>query len=95
MSWRDLLKRWRRTANQFLLGAALTWTLVPYQIQYRHEMEHIFGLILNSQAVGLPMLPPRSRLRLLPYFVPNLLYWKRMTIFDQALEGADLRHIGH
>lgn len=95
MNWRDRLRGWRRTVNQFLLGAALSWTLVPYQIRYRHEMEHIFALLLNAQSLGLPMLPPRFRLRLLPYFMPSLLSWRRMTIFDHALEGADLRHIGH
>lgn len=95
MSWRAWLMQWHRRINQFLLGASLTWTLVPYRIRFRAETEHIIGLILNAQLVGLPVLPPTSVLRLLPYFVPNLLYWRRMTIFDAALEGADLRHIGH
>lgn len=86
---------WHRRINQFLLGASLTWTLVPYRIRLRAETETMLGLILNAQLVGVPLMPPAGMLRLLPHFVPNILYWRRMSIFDAALEGADLRHLGH
>ncbi len=95
MTWRNRLTRFRQIVDEFLVGASLSWTLVPHRIQQRAEMERIFALMLSTQLLGMPLLPPPYTLRLLPYLMPNLLYWRRMTAFDRALEGADLRHLGH
>lgn len=95
MTWRDRLRSWRRTVTDFLLGASFSWTVVPHLLNYRHQTERILAFILNAQLVGMPLLPATGTLRLLPYFMPVLLSWRRMSIFERALEGADLRHIGH
>ncbi len=58
-------------------------------------MEHPFALMATTSLLGIPLLPPSDRLKLLPYLMPNLLSWRRMSIFDQVLEGADLRYLGH
>jgi len=95
MSWRDWWARWRQRVGEFMAGASLSWTLVPYRLQQRAEMERIFALMLNAQLLGLPLLPPDHSLDLLPYLIPNLLYWRRMTAFDREMGEADLRHLGH
>ena len=95
MNWRSWWARVHLHVNEFLAGASLSWTLVPYRMQQRAELERIFALLVNTELLGLPLLPPPCRLNLLPYLLPNLLYWRRMSIFDRELDGADLRHLGH
>jgi len=91
-SW---LQRVRVFIYDFLIGATLSWVLVPFQIRKRKELEQIITLIFSTETMGIPILPPSARLRLLPYILPSLMHWRRMTIFDRAIEGADLRHLGH
>ena len=95
MKWQDQFTHYRQKANEFLFGAALSWVIVPLRIKRRAEMERIFALILTMQLRGMPLLPSSYMLKLLPYMMPNLMYWKRMTVFDKILEEVDLRHIGH
>lgn len=95
MNWRDRLHAWHQRLEAFLAGAAMSWTLVPHQIERRREVERMFALLTGARLLGLPLMPPEGSLRLLPYFVPSLLYWRRMTGFDREMEGADLRHLGH
>lgn len=73
----------------------MSWVLVPQAIALRRELERILVLETAALATGAPLLPPTLNLRLLPHLVPVLLTWRRQTIFDRELEGADLRHIGH
>lgn len=86
---------WRQRLDAFLFGAAMSWVLPPYQIQQRKELERIFALMANARLMGLPLMPPVYGLRLLPYLMPSLLYWRRMRVFGHELEGVDLKHLGH
>lgn len=92
---RAMLGRLRLHVYAFLIGAAMSWVFVPHVIQRRKELERIFALLTSARLLGLPLMPPEYDLRLLPYLLPNLLYWRRMTPFQRELEGADLRHLGH
>ena len=90
------LRRFINLLHEFVSGAALSWTAVPYTLRRRKEMENLFilGLILNMK--GLSPLPPRYRLFLLPEVVPQIMYWRRkLLLWDEDLEMADLKHIGH
>ena len=79
-----------------MYGAAKSWVDVPYQLRRREELEHIFVALMLSEQVGMPLAPPDLRLRLLPYLIPQILYWKRrMRLWDDQLEMANLRHLGH
>lgn len=79
-----------------MFGAAMSWVLAPYALKRRAELERIFMLLVEGHLIGLPFLPPFSGLRLLPYLVPQILYWRRrLALWDEALETADLRHLGH
>jgi hypothetical protein len=82
--------------REFVSGTALSWTAVPYILHRRQEMENFFilNLILNME--GLSPLPPRYRLWLLLEDVPQIMYWRRkLLLWDDNLEMADLKHIGH
>lgn len=86
---------WKLHVDDFFFGAAMSWVMMPHTLRQRQELERIFALESGSRLLGLPLLPGVYRLKLLPYLVPNLLYWRRLTIFDRELEGADLKHLGH
>lgn len=90
------LKRITNWLHEFVSGTALSWTSVPYILRRRREMENLFmlGLILNMN--GLSPLPSRHRLWLLSEVIPQILYWRRkLLLWDDSLETADLKHLGH
>ena len=91
-----MAKRIINWLHEFVSGTALSWTSVPYILRRRRETENLFmfGLILNLN--GLSPLPSRYRLWLLLEVVPQILYWRRkLLLWDDSLETADLKHLGH
>jgi hypothetical protein len=81
---------------EFFSGAALSWTSVPYLMLRRSENEKLFALALFLNLHGLSPLPPLYRLWLLPEVTPQIMYWRRkLLLWDDDLEMADLKHIGH
>ena len=93
--WRGRLARLWAHAEMFVFGAAMSWVAVPYLLRRRQERERLFAMLVSARMMGVPCMPASHELRLLPYLVPSLLYWKRLTLFSGELEGVDLRHIGH
>jgi hypothetical protein len=93
--WHDLLTRINQVVHDFFAGAALSWITPPYLMRRRAEMERMFALMLCTELMGVPLMPPPFLVRFLPFELPNLLYWRRMTSFDREVQCADLRHIGH
>jgi hypothetical protein len=84
------------TLHEFIAGAALSWASVPYVLRRRQETEKLFMLMTLMELTGSPPMPPPHRLFLLPYVVPQILYWRRrLALWDDSLETADLKHIGH
>ena len=82
--------------REFVAGAALSWTSVPYLLKRRHETENLFVFQLLFDLHGISPVPPDMRLWMLPHVVPQILYWRRrLALWDEALETADLKHIGH
>ena len=89
-------KRISNVLHEFVAGTALSWTSVPYLLKRRKETENLFILMTLLDLMGESPLPPRSRLMMLPYVVPQILYWRRrLALWDESLETADLKHIGH
>jgi len=81
---------------EFFSGAALSWTSVPYLLLRRRETEKLFVLALFLNMHGLSPLPSRYRLWLLLEALPQIMYWRRrLALWDDNLEMADLKHIGH
>ncbi len=92
---RFLTTLWRKT-HEFLLGAALSWVFVPILLKRRDETERLFVLVMLLQSEGLAPLPPRQRLFMLPRSVPLILKWRRrLHLWDDSLDTADLKHLGH
>ena len=92
----DFLQRFFANLREFVAGAALSWTSVPYLLKRRKETESLFVLSTLLDLWGLSPLPPHARLWILPYVVPQILYWRRrLRLWDDALETADLKHLGH
>ena len=89
---------WQKLADrieEFFFGAAMSWVTVPYMMKRRREMEMLFSVLASMRLLGLPLLPGIDEIHLIPFMLPNLLYWRRMTIFSDELQGVDLKHIGH
>ncbi len=90
------MRRWLSILRGFIFGTAISWVAPPYLIRRRDETERLFVLLMESHLLGMPVLPWRTRLFLLPYAIPGILTWKRrLRLWDDSLEMADLKHIGH
>jgi len=93
---RDFLQRFYSNLREFVAGAALSWTSVPYILKRRKETENLFVFLTLLELWGLSPVPMQGRLWMLPYVVPQILYWRRrLRLWDDALETADLKHLGH
>ncbi len=92
----SLWERVLHAVRGFMYGAAKSWVIVPYQLKKRQELEHMFVLLMLSEYEGASLAPPDLQLRLLPYLIPQILYWRRrMRLWDDDLEMAHLPHLGH
>ncbi len=80
-----------------MFGAAISWIAPPFLLERRQqEEETFFAFIMQTDLLGMPILPTRRRLILLPYLIPSILNWKRrLPLWDDSLATVDLRHIGH
>ncbi len=90
------LHRFYAQLCEFVAGAALSWTSVPYLLKRRKETENLFVFFTLLELWGISPFPTPHKLLMLPYVVPQILYWRRrLALWDDALETADLKHIGH
>ncbi|HSF82626.1 MAG TPA: hypothetical protein VLA49_15430 [Anaerolineales bacterium] len=82
--------------HEFVAGAALSWASVPFILKRRQETEKLFILLTWLELTGNSPLPVRGRFFLLPFVIPQILTWRRrLALWDDSLETADLKHIGH
>jgi len=82
--------------HEFVSGAALSWAAVPYVLKRRKETENLFIFYTLLGLWGNLPIPPRRRMFLLPHVIPQILYWRRrLLLWDDSLETADLKHLGH
>jgi len=91
-----LLHRWSDNAHGFAFGAAMSWVMVPFTKKRNKELEELFMLLVVTDLMGFPIAPSTLRFRLLPYIWPRIAYWqRRLNLWDEELENANLRHLGH
>ncbi len=96
MQLTEIIRRFSNSLHEFVSGAALSWAAVPYLLKRRQETEYLFILITLLEISGYSPFPLRRRLFLLPYVIPQILYWRRrLALWDESLEVADLKHLGH
>lgn len=80
----------------FVYGAARSWMVVPYHMRRRRELERLWVLLMLSEHAGVPLAPADLRLRLLPYLIPQILYWRRRpALWDEQMEVTQFQHLGH
>jgi len=75
----SLLKRWGRSAKEFLYGMA-GHDMTRFALKTRGSMEHLFILITMGDLLGIPILPP--------YVVPQISTWKRRMLRERDLTDA-------
>lgn len=75
MSGRYLVKGWR-VFKQVVFGLT-GYPFVRHALEMRRELESIFIVITMGDLLGVPVLPPIYRLRLLPYVAPEISLWKK------------------
>ncbi|MFW9888720.1 MAG: hypothetical protein ACFFER_11080 [Candidatus Thorarchaeota archaeon] len=56
--------------------------MARYALKTRMCLENLFMILTHGDMLGIPILPPYSSLKLLPYAVPNIRNWKR-TLFKE------------
>lgn len=96
LNWQGYLTKLKQTLHEFLTGAALSWVMVPHALKQQKALEQIFMLMTVNDLMGFSLSPPLSGLSLLPFLVPQILSWhRRLALWNDGLEGVDLRHIGH
>jgi hypothetical protein len=96
MNLPQYLKRIYSSFHEIVAGASFSWAAVPYLLRRRKETENLFILITLLGLNGVSPLPPRYRIFIMPYVIPQILYWRRrLALWDDSLEMADLKHLGH
>ncbi len=94
--YREALTGALHGVSEFLFGAALSFIMPPYVIRRRDELERLFILNITTDLLGIPVIPSPHHLRLLPFVVPQIMLWRRrLALWDDSLETADLKHLGH
>ena len=84
---------WRRALREFLYGM-FTYEIVQEVREMRGSLDRLFILGLFGDMLGVPILPPYYRLRLLPFVVSQVETWKRSVLREREL-GSDHEHHLH
>ena len=93
LSFWHRVERWIRG---FVYGAAQSWVMAPLHLRRREDLERMWITMMFSELAGAPLAPPDLRLRLLPYLVPHILYWRhRLSLWDEQMETTHFQHLGH
>ena len=78
------LKGYSRSLRDFMYGM----TIYEMDLELKRErgnLDHLFMLVVFGDLVGLPLLPPRYTMRLLPYILPSIQKWKRGILRERDL----------
>ena len=49
----------------------------------RGDLENLFLFMIIGDTIGVPILPPYYSLRLLPYVIPQIKFWKRRVLRER------------
>jgi hypothetical protein len=71
-----------------------TYEIVQEVREMRGALDRLFILALFGDMLGVPILPPYYRLRLLPLVVRQVETWKRSVLREREL-GSDHEHHLH
>lgn len=79
-----ILRRVSRVLKEFCYGMTI-YELQMEANKERHQLDHLFMLVVFGDLVGLPLLPPYYSMRLLPYVIPSINRWKRSILREKDL----------
>ncbi len=68
--------------RQFLYGAT-GYEFERQAARLRGDLENLFLFMIVGDTIGVPILPPYYALRLVPYVVETLPYWKRRVLRER------------
>lgn len=79
----------RKALNEMLYGM-LGFEFEREAARMRADLENLFIFMLVGDLLGVPVLPPYYNLRLVPYLVPTIPYWRRRVLRErQPFEGEE------
>jgi hypothetical protein len=74
-----------RTALRDVVYGMSGYEFARHAVEERAARETVFMAVTMGDMVGLPVMPPVYRLRLLPYLVDELAVWKRRALRERAV----------
>ena len=75
---------WRQAIEEFLFGVFSHEEVRELTRQWAWR-DNLFLLLVFGDIIGLPILPPLYALRLLPYAMPGIEFWKRRVLRESDL----------
>ncbi len=87
-----MAKRLRQAINEFLFGM-LGMEFSGHAVEMRGSLESLFMLATCGDMIGVPVLPPYYRLRLLPYLIPQISTWKRRVLREREFTDEHDYHL--
>ncbi len=82
----------RHAVEEFLYGM-MGLEFSAHALEMRASLENLFLLGIVGDMLGVPILPPYYRLRLLPYVVPNIKTWKRRVLREREFTDEHDYHL--
>ena len=82
MSLRRRISAFRRALAEIFYGAT-GYEFERQAARLRGDLENLFLFMIVGETIGVPILPPYYALRLVPYVVEVLPYWKRRVLRER------------
>jgi len=79
---REALVTWARTLREIFYGAT-GYEFERQAARLRGDLENLFLFMIIGDTIGVPILPPYYSLRLVPYVIEVLPYWKRRVLRER------------
>jgi hypothetical protein len=71
-----------KTLREFFYGAT-GYEFERQAARLRGDLENLFMFMIVGDTIGVPILPPYYALRLVPYVIETLPYWKRRVLRER------------
>jgi hypothetical protein len=78
----SIFRRLRKTLGEVFYGMT-GYELEREAARVRADLENLFLFLVAGDLLGVPILPPYYSLRLLPYFLETLPYWRRRVLRER------------
>ena len=89
---RGPLARFSSALREFAYGMT-GFEFARHAIETRAALENVFVLTVAGDMIGVPVIPPYSSLRLLPYVVPDIATWKRRVLREREFTDEHDFHL--